>query len=226
MFLGHFALGFSTKKVEPSVSLGTALVAAQLPDVIWPWLVLAGVERVAIAPGDTAVTPLRFVSYPWSHSLLMVVVWGGLLAALHFASRRRSRAARWLWALAVSHWVLDFASHRPDMPLVPWSTTVVGLGLWDSVPATLFVELLLYAGGLWLYFGATKARDRVGLYAAPALAAILAILYLASVFGPPPRSVDAVAGSGVIGLLFVFWAVWADRHRAPVSVFSARDAPG
>jgi membrane-bound metal-dependent hydrolase YbcI (DUF457 family) len=216
MFLGHFALGFAVKKAEPSLSLGTTLVAAQLPDVIWPWLVMAGVETVAIAPGDTAVTPLRFVSYPWSHSLLMVAASGGVLAALHFASRRRPGAALWLWALTVSHWVLDFASHRPDMPLVPWSPTVVGLGLWNSVPATFFVEFLLYAVGLRLYFRATKARDGVGRYAAAALAATLAMLYLASVFGPPPPSVGAVAGSGVIGLLFVAWAGWADRHRSPV----------
>jgi hypothetical protein len=216
MFLGHFALGFAAKKVEPSLSLGTALVAAQLPDVVWPYLVLAGVEKVAIAPGDTAVTPLRFVSYPWSHSLLMVALWGAALAAGHFAVRRRALAASCLWVLAVSHWVLDFVSHRPDMPLVPWSPAVVGLGLWNSVPATLGVEFLLYAVGVVLYFGATSARDPVGRYAAAALVGTLAILYLASVFGPPPPSDRAVAWSGVLGLVFVIWAVWADRHRAPV----------
>ena len=216
MFLGHFALGFAAKKVEPSMSLGTALAAAQLPDVIWPYLVLAGVEQVEVAPGDTAVTPLRFVSYPWSHSLLAVAAWGAVLAAGHFAVRRRPLAAACLWVLVVSHWVLDFVSHRPDMPLVPWSPAVVGLGLWSSVPATLCVEFLLYAGGVALYFGATSARDRVGRYVPAALVATLAILYLASVFGPPPPSDRAVAWSGVIGLVFVIWAVWADRHRTPM----------
>lgn len=216
MFLGHFALGFAAKKVEPSLSLGTALVAAQLPDVIWPYLVLAGVEQVRVAPGDTAVTPLRFVSYPWSHSLLMVALWGAVLAAGHFAVRRRPLAASCLWMLAVSHWVLDFVSHRPDMPLVPWSPAVLGLGLWNSLPATLTVEFFLFACGVALYFGATSARDRVGRYAPAALAATLAVLYLASVFGPPPPSDRAVAWSGVIGLVFVIWAAWADRHRAPI----------
>ncbi len=216
MFLGHFALGFASKRLEPSLSLGTTLVAAQLPDVIWPYLVLSGIESVAIAPGDTAVTPLRFVSYPWSHSLVMVALWGGVLAAGHFLARRRLGAALCLFALVVSHWALDFVSHRPDMPITPWSPRVAGLGLWNSLPATLLVEALLYASGLWLYFGATTARDRVGRYAAPALVATLALLYLASLFGPPPPSVGAVAWSGVIGLLFVIWAAWADRHRSRV----------
>jgi hypothetical protein len=214
MFLGHFALGFATKKVEPSLSLGTAFVAAQLSDVVWPYLVLAGVERVEIAPGDTAITPLRFVSYPWSHSLLMVAVWGAMMGAVHFAARRRPLAAACLGALVISHWVLDFVSHRPDMPLVPWSPAVVGLGLWNSVPATLCVEFLLYAFGLSIYFGATEARDGVGRFAAPALAVTLGAIYLASVFGPPPPSDRAVAWSGVAFLVFVIWAIWADRHRA------------
>ena len=215
MFVGHFALGFAAKKVQPSLSLGTALAAAQLPDLIWPYLVLAGIEKVEIAPGDTAVTPLRFVSYPWSHSLLTVAVWGAILAAGHFAARRRPGAALCLGALVVSHWVLDFVTHRPDMPLVPWSPVVVGLGLWNSVPATLCVESVLYAVGVGLYFRATKARDRIGRFAAIALAVTLAGLYVAAVFGPPPPSDRAVAWTGVIGVVFVIWAAWADRHRAP-----------
>lgn len=224
MFLGHFALGFAAKKVQPSLSLGTAFAAAQLPDLIWPYLVLAGAEAVVIAPGDTAVTPLRFVSYPWSHSLLAVAGWGLVLAAGHFAARRRFRAAAGLWALAVSHWILDFVSHRPDMPLVPWSPTVVGLGLWNSVPATLLVESLLYAGGVALYLGATRARDRAGRFAVVALATTLAVIYLASVFGPPPPSDSAVAWTGVIGVGFVIWAVWADRHRAAATAAREKHA--
>ena len=82
MFLGHFAFGMAAKKLDAEVSLATTLLAAQLPDVVWPVLVLAGVEQVAIAPGDTAVTPLRFESYPYSHSLLAVGLWAGALAGL------------------------------------------------------------------------------------------------------------------------------------------------
>ena len=108
MFIGHFALGFASKKASPQVSLGVLFVAAQWADLLWPVLVAAGVEQVRIAPGDTAFTPLSFVSYPYSHSLVMLAGWGLLLGWTY--ARSRSRGRRTLWfvaALVVSHWVVD-----------------------------------------------------------------------------------------------------------------------
>ena len=93
MFVGHFAVAFAAKRVEPSVSLGTYFAAAQLPDLLWPYFLLAGVEHVTIAPGSTAFTPLRFDSYPVSHSLLTVIGWGALMGGLHWWRKRRLRAA-------------------------------------------------------------------------------------------------------------------------------------
>ena len=86
MFIGHFAVAFAAKKIEPRVSLGTTFAAAQLADVVWPVFVLAGIERVTIAPGDTAVTPLRFESYPCTHSLVAAVLWGAAFGGLHYLS--------------------------------------------------------------------------------------------------------------------------------------------
>ena len=82
MFIGHFAVAFAAKKAAPSGSLGGYFAAAQLPDLLWPLLVLLGIERVAIVPGDTAFTPLRFDSYPISHSLLLDAVWAAAFGAL------------------------------------------------------------------------------------------------------------------------------------------------
>src|SRR5688572_10655446 len=105
MFLGHFAAGMVASRLEPRLPLGTAFIAAQLPDVVWPFLLLAGVERVAIAPGDTAVTPLRSDHYPWSHSLLTVATAGLLFTIIYGFVFRGSRAAFLLTPLAVSHWL-------------------------------------------------------------------------------------------------------------------------
>lgn len=58
MFLGHFAVAFSAKKIAPSVSLGTLFLAAQFVDLLWPALLLLGIERVAIVPGITRITPI------------------------------------------------------------------------------------------------------------------------------------------------------------------------
>jgi membrane-bound metal-dependent hydrolase YbcI (DUF457 family) len=214
VFIGHFALGFAAKKLDPGPSLGGYFLAAQLADTLWPVLVLAGVERVTIAPGDTAFTPLRFDSYPFSHSLLSMVMLGAALGLAHWMRRRSVRAAVLLGLLVPSHWLLDFVSHRADMPLVPWSSRLVGLGLWRSVPATLALESVLFASGGWLYLTATRARDRSGRYGTAGLLALLSVSYVGSAFGPPPPSVAAIAWVGLAGAaLTLALAVWADRHR-------------
>ena len=64
MFIGHFALGLAAKRAAPQVSLAVLFAAAQLADVLWPIFVALGLEQVRIAPGNTAFTPLEFVSYP------------------------------------------------------------------------------------------------------------------------------------------------------------------
>jgi hypothetical protein len=215
LFIGHFATAYAAKRLAPRASLGTLFAAAQLPDLVWPCLVLAGVETATIAPGDTAFTPLRFDSYPLSHSLLTVAAWGAAFGALHFWRKHRPKDALVLAGLAVSHWVLDFASHRPDMPLWPGGPRL-GLGLWNSVPATILVELLMLAGGLWLALSATRARDRFGRWGFAGLAVLLLLIYAGNVAGPPPPSIEAVGWAGAIGgLLFWALAAWVDRHREP-----------
>jgi hypothetical protein len=156
VFIGHFAAAYAAKRLAPQTSLGTLFTAAQLPDVLWPVLLIAGVEHAEIAPGDTAFTPLRFDSYPISHSLVTVVAWGALFGAVHFWGQRRKRDAVVLAALVVSHWLLDFVSHRPDMPLWPGGPKL-GLGLWNHVGATVGIEVLMFAFGLWLARDATRA---------------------------------------------------------------------
>lgn len=212
VFLGHFALALAAKKVAPKPSLGTLTLAAQLVDGVWPVFLLLGWEQVQIVPGITAVTPLLFVSYPYTHSLVAGAFWGALLGGGYYALRRDRTGALWLFALVLSHWALDFASHRPDMPLWPGGP-LVGLGLWYSIPATLGVELGLFALGVWMYTRATRPRDRWGIVLFWLYVGVLAVLYLMSVFGPPPPSVRILAMSGLAGWLFVVWAYWVDRHR-------------
>src|ERR1051326_8877084 len=75
MLIGHFAVALGAKKAAPKTSFGTLLLAAQLPDLIWPVFLILGWEHVQIAPGITAVNPLEFVSYPFTHSLLADFGW-------------------------------------------------------------------------------------------------------------------------------------------------------
>jgi hypothetical protein len=216
MFIGHFAAGFAAKKLDARPSLAGYFVAAQLPDILWPGFLLAGVERATIAPGDTAFNPLRFDSYPYSHSLLAVAAAGALLGAICAAWSGSRRAGFIFAALALSHWVLDFASHRPDMPLWPGGGPKLGLGLWNSVALTLIVEGLIFVAGVALYAQATRARDAVGRFGLAGLVALLLVFYLAAAFGPLPPSMTAVAGSALTGVPIVAaLAWWVDRHRRP-----------
>jgi len=213
MFVGHLALGFAAKRAAPKVSLGTLVAAAQLVDMIWPILLLLGLEHARIDPGNTAVAPLDFYDYPWTHSLLMSVVWALVFAGIWYLRKRDPKVALLLGALVVSHWVLDFVTHRPDMPLYPGGPKV-GLGLWNSVAATVLVEGAMFAAGVVIYLKATRPLDRIGRFATYGLIAFLVVAYLADIFSPPPPSIQAVAWGGQAGWLLLLWAVWADRHRS------------
>jgi hypothetical protein len=220
LFIGHFGLAMAAKKVAPRPSLGTLVLAAQLVDGVWPVFLLLGWEDVAIVPGITAVTPLDFRWYPYTHSLLAGVVWASLLSGGYYALRRDASGARWLAALVLSHWLLDLIAHQPDLPLWPGGPRV-GFGLWYSLPATLVVEFALFGLGAWIYASVTRPRDRWGSMLFGAFVIVLAGIYLSAVFGPPPPSVRVLAMSGILGWLFVAWAYWIDRHRTAVRTAAA-----
>jgi membrane-bound metal-dependent hydrolase YbcI (DUF457 family) len=213
MFLGHFAVGLALKRLAPRTSLGVLTAAAEWLDLLWPILLLVGWERVRIEPGNTALTPLAFDSYPISHSLAMSVVWGMLFGGLYLVRTRRPLAAIWIGVAVVSHWVLDWITHRPDLPLFPGSPTKVGLGLWNSIPATVVVESAMFAAGVWIYVRTTRARDRMGSINLWLYVMTLAAIFVGNLVGPPPPNPRAVA-IVTLGLWVVpFWAAWIDRHR-------------
>lgn len=216
MFIGHFAVGFGAKRAMPAVSLGSLFLACQLADLLWPSFVLLGLERFEIDPGNTAVTPLDFVSYPYSHSLVALLGWGLAFAVLYrFVRRGPWSAALTLAAVVLSHWVLDVASHRPDMPVTLHGPERLGLGLWNSVPATVAVELTLFAAGVVLYHRATVPRDRTGSIALWSLVGFLLTISFANLVSPPPPSTMAVAWTAQAVWLIVAWGYWIDRHRQP-----------
>ncbi len=217
MFIGHFGVGLAAKPLAPKVSLGTLFLAAQLVDLLWPTLLLLGFERVRIAP-DAGGVPLELVYYPWSHSLLAVIVWGVMLGLTYRLLRNDSRGAIVLGAAVVSHWLLDVIVHRPDLPLYPGSNERLGLDLWMSLPASLALELAIYAAGAWLYLRSTEPLDALGRWAAWSLLALLLAIHLGNVFGPPPPSVSAIAWVGQAQWLIVAWGYWIDRHRRPIAV--------
>ncbi|MGE0159332.1 MAG: metal-dependent hydrolase [Gemmatimonadales bacterium] len=216
MFVGHLAVAIASKKLEPTVPLGHALAAAFGLDLLWPLLLLLGVETVRVSPEDTAFTALHFESYPWSHSLLMAVLWSVLFAL--FARRSLTpRVSILLGMLVASHWFLDVVTHRPDLPLWPGGPQL-GAGLWNSVPATLLVEGTLLVTAVALYLRMTTPRDRAGTLIFLGLVALCGAIWLAQPWSPPPPSAAAVAWVGLALWLIPPWGAWAERHRAVVAI--------
>lgn len=217
MFIGHFAVGFASKKVAPRASLAVLLAAPLLSDLLWPFFLLFGWEHVRIAAGNTRFTPLDLYDYPWSHSLLMTCVWATAFAAIYHWWRRDNAAAAVIWCGVVSHWVLDWITHRPDMPLYPGGPRY-GLGLWNSIAGTMSVELAMFAIGVWLYARVTTPRDRIGRYGLWIYAALMLALYIGDRFTALPSSANEIAWPGIVATaLLLPGAWWFDAHRAPAT---------
>jgi len=214
MFIGHFAVGFAAKRFAPRASLGLLIAAPLFLDMLWPIFLLLGWEHARIAPGDTRYTPFDLYDYPWSHSLLMAAVWATAFALIYFGGARYKAGAVAIWIGVVSHWVLDWIAHRPDMPWYPGGSARVGLGLWNSIAGTMVVETVMLAVGVGLYVSATRAGDWIGRYAFAAYVVLLLGLYVSDRFSPPPDSMNEVAWVGAAAMVVMLpWAWWFDRHR-------------
>jgi membrane-bound metal-dependent hydrolase YbcI (DUF457 family) len=210
MFIGHFAAALLAKRATPSTSLGVLFVAAQWLDLLWPALLLAGIERADVAPSPDAVIPLRFSHYPFSHSLVAVMGWAVLLGALYGWWSRSLRASLVVAALVVSHWLLDFIVHVPDLPLFLDGGPHLGLGLWAWPVAALALELSLFAAAVVVYLHTRGGHgSRRGAFYG--LCAFLVVIQLTNTFGPPPPGIAAVAWSGMATWLLVLWGWWVDR---------------
>lgn len=213
MFIGHLGVGFAGKKIINKPSLGTLFFAAQFIDLLWPLLLILGIEKVKIDPGNTALTPLNFTHYPVTHSLFGVLIWGIIFGIIYYLIKKDLKSSIWLGALVLSHWILDLLVHKPDLQLIPWSEFRIGLGLWNYPAVSIALELLIFAAGIYLYIKVTKAKNKKGVYALWGLVLFLLIIYISNIFGPPPPSVQAIGIMGNLQWLIIIWGYWIDRNR-------------
>jgi hypothetical protein len=224
LFLGHYGVAFAAKRIAPRTSLGALSFAAQFLDALWPILLLLGIEQVRIVPRFINPNGLKFIYYPFSHSLVMAIVWGILIAAIYFLLTRYRLGAWVLGLLVLSHWFLDVPMHVRDLPLWPGaSSPMVGWGWWNSIAVTTIVELTIFAAGISFYARSTRARDRIGSWGLWAYVLVLAGLFFAS-NGPPPASERALAWMALGIWVFVPWAWWVDKHRSPIAKIDAGTA--
>jgi hypothetical protein len=213
MFVGHYGVSYVAKRIDDSIPLWVLFVAVQLVDILWAPLVLLGVEKVRIVPGFTATNPLDLYYMPYTHSLVAALLWSAVaIVAYRLLAHRSGLGGSLLVGLAVlSHWVLDFVVHRPDLPLYD-NAAKVGLGLWNRPVLAFGLEAALLLGGLALFLKHRPTR------AIPMVAFGLAMLAIQATvfFGPPPASGAAIAANALAAYGIFALVVWwlADRRPA------------
>jgi hypothetical protein len=220
MLVGHFAIGLIGKRAAPHASLGTLTLASMLPDLLGFVFIIAGLEHWRMVPGGRGIDSVELYDIGLSHSLLMDLLWGVLFAGGYFWRKSYCNGALMLFAAVISHWVLDFISHRPDMPLAPGLAQVYGLGLWTSLPWTLAVE-----GGLWLaslivYVQMTRAKTRTSIIVFWFVVVLLTASWVSNFTASAPPSAQSPVSGSIVALVFFFlmiaWAFWMN-HVRPVS---------
>jgi hypothetical protein len=203
---GHYAASFAGEKASPGVPLWVFLVAAQLVDIVWGVLVLAGVEHASL-DFSLPSNPLVAEHMPYSHSLLGTVVIAAIAANVVWLWRASRRDALVVALVVVSHWFLDLLMHRHDLT-VAGSGPKLGLALWNHPLVAHTFELAVLAGAFLLF----RRRDARW---TTTLLAILVVVQLYAIFAPPPPSVTQMAGS-----LLVVWlgipavAAWMEARTA------------
>lgn len=213
MLIGHIAVALGFKKATPRTSLGTLLLAAQWSGLLWPVILIFGLEHLRIVPGIAAVNPGGTAPHPLTHSLLIDFGWALILAGIYLVFRKNRRGALMIWICVMSGWLLDFIVYRPELPVYPGSSELAGIGLWGSPATSLLIEGALFTAGVIIYSKATRAQDRIGEYAFRTFVALLVLIYLVAIMSTPYTNGSAVETAGLFGWILVAWAYWIDRHR-------------
>ncbi len=213
MFIGHY--GPAAAVAGGRIKLWHGFVAVQFLDILWAPFVLLGIEHVRIVENFTASNHFDLYDMPYTHSLVMAVVWSLVAGAAYMPLRKRAGLVGGIifGILVFSHWVLDFVTHKPDLAL--WfGGPKVGLGLWDNRPLAVSTEFGLLIVGLGLYLVRTAAKGALGRITPLLLFGLLATAQLYGNFGPPPDNSAMAAQSAIMAyVIFILLAAWVDATR-------------
>jgi hypothetical protein len=213
MLVGHLGAGLAAKAAAPRVGLGTLVAAAFLLDILLWLFVTLHIEGVVV-PGDFAQTHHLAFIFPWSHGLIMALVWSAAAAFLWTWSGGEGKYFAFAPAVIAlttfSHWILDWLVHPPELPIWAGSQTF-GLGL--PQPTAVAIELVIAAIGL----AAFLFRSKLSATRRTAVAGLTLVVALLSVFGAvmtePPSDMLTLAGTSLLVLFVVIVAAAiADRE--------------
>ena len=188
MITGHFGLAAGAQAAEPRAPLWSLMLATMWLDVVFLPLFLTGVETIDTPPGGGYGSSVIHADY--THSLVGALVLSALLGGLAVRPWGR-RAGLVLAGVAFSHWVLDLIVHRADLPILPGNAgnlPLLGFGLWRFPAVAVALEVVLLAGGVYLYWrtarrhtGQVRGRITPGLVSIVLLASGVVVIHLDAV---------------------------------------------
>ncbi|HEY8102552.1 MAG TPA: hypothetical protein VIF82_17570 [Burkholderiaceae bacterium] len=214
MFVGHYSAAFLAKRVAPEIPLPVYFIACQTIDLFWATFVLLGIEKVRYVAHITASNSMDLYFMPFSHSLPAALAWSAGIAGLYWllakSNPQRVRNTILFGVVVLSHWMLDFFAHRPDLPLW-YDSFKVGLGLWNFRIFEYMLELVL----LWtsLFFALKVAGQNRQRFIS--LGIVMTAFQTLSVLVPTPELDYKIALQLLVSysLLTVF-SYWASRKPA------------
>ncbi len=214
MFIGHFAPAFLaasvTQRRENSPGLASMFVAAQLVDWAFFAFALCGIEKMRIDPDATVMVPFDLYYMPYTHSLLGTTVFALGFALFLWIKHKDAVGALLAALMVVSHWGLDWLTHRPDLTLTG-SGEAYGLGLWNNPLIAMPLELGLILVCFAIYI--KRSRGPV----VPPLVMIASLIAMQTInwFAPHPETVSAgvyIQALVAFGILTTF-AWWLGENR-------------
>lgn len=217
MFVGHVGVGLALKKAEPKLNVGWLVAGSLFLDIVLWTLVLIGAEHVVVPPNYLDIHFLSF-DFPYSHSLVAALFFSAVAFGVGYAVVRTSfrlKVGITLCAAVFLHWASDWLEHTQDLPLAGRTTGKLGLGLWNQMPIALGLEILLAAGGLWLYLTHSADISSLRKWLIGILTLLIAgmTLYGGLLAPAPPGEIPLAAGSLATIILVAVLYFSLDRRR-------------
>jgi hypothetical protein len=212
--IGHAAVALGASRAVPRVNVGLLVFAAFLADFLLGVFGALGLEHAHVPPDYASLHYLTF-TFPYSHGLVPLLVWGVILGwVLCWVDRENRLRAFWvIAALVLSHFVLDGLVHVPELPVLGQNSPKIGLALWNHLPLELSLETLMACTGLALYW-TMKPGTKIGRWGMASFVVLLAALTWTQLFSVTAPTDSQLVPTWIIApIVFSAIAYAFDRQR-------------
>lgn len=153
--IGHIAVGLAAKPASQKIPLGVLLAASWLLDILYFLFAFLGIEST-----ENFTNPGAAPS-PWSHGLLMALVWSSLAGLIAWRAYRSQSSGLLIGLVVFSHWALDLLIWDNVFVLLEGSPQI-GFGLFNALgDGIIYVELGLFLVGMAIFWtGRVRSRAR------------------------------------------------------------------